>query len=72
VNLKKLKVKDLKKILSNWGEDNACKGCAEKSDFIKVVEDLMPKYKSGNTDPKQLTQGEADIISPQPIFSYQY
>lgn len=44
VNLKKLKVKDLKKILSNWGEDNACKGCAEKSDFIKVVEDLMPKY----------------------------
>lgn len=44
VNLKKLKVKDLKKILSDWGEDNACKGCAEKSDFIKVVEDLMPKY----------------------------
>lgn len=44
VNLKKLKVKDLKKILSNWGEDNACKGCAEKSDFIKVVEELMPKY----------------------------
>lgn len=44
VNLKKLKVKDLKKILSDWGEDNACKGCAEKSDFIKVVEELMPKY----------------------------
>lgn len=44
VNLKKLKVKDLKKILSDWGEDNACKGCAEKSDFIKKVEELMPKY----------------------------
>ncbi|XP_064606359.1 mesencephalic astrocyte-derived neurotrophic factor homolog [Liolophura sinensis] len=44
VNLKKLKVKELKKILSDWGEDNACKGCAEKSDFIKVIEDLMPKY----------------------------
>lgn len=44
VNLKKLKVKDLKKILSDWGEDSACKGCAEKSDFIKKVEELMPKY----------------------------
>lgn len=41
-NLKKLKVKDLKKILSQWGEDGACKGCAEKSDFIKVIEELMP------------------------------
>ncbi|XP_062616546.1 mesencephalic astrocyte-derived neurotrophic factor-like [Saccostrea cucullata] len=44
VVLKKLKVKDLKKILSDWGEDNACKGCAEKTDFIKKVEELMPKY----------------------------
>ena len=44
VNLKKLKVKDLKKILSDWNEDQACKGCAEKSDFIRVVEELMPKY----------------------------
>lgn len=43
-NLKKLKVKDLKKLLSQWGEDLACKGCAEKSDFIKVIEDLMPIY----------------------------
>lgn len=43
-NLKKLKVKDLKKILSQWGEDQACKGCAEKSDFIKVIEELMPVY----------------------------
>ncbi|KAK3103651.1 hypothetical protein FSP39_020763 [Pinctada imbricata] len=44
VDLKKLKVKDLKKILSDWNEDQACKGCAEKSDFIRVVEELMPKY----------------------------
>lgn len=43
-NLKKLRVSELKKILSNWGEDNACKGCAEKSDFIKEIERLMPKY----------------------------
>lgn len=41
-NLKKLKVKDLKKILSNW--DETCKGCAEKSDFIRRIEDLMPEY----------------------------
>ena len=42
VNLKKLKVKDLKSILSDW--DETCKGCTEKSDFIKLIEELMPKY----------------------------
>lgn len=42
VDLKKLKVKDLKKILDEWGE--SCKGCAEKSDFIRKITDLMPKY----------------------------
>ncbi|ESO82563.1 hypothetical protein LOTGIDRAFT_97040, partial [Lottia gigantea] len=44
VKLNKLKVKDLKKILDNWGEYNACKGCAEKSDFVKKIEELLPKY----------------------------
>ncbi|KAL4655683.1 mesencephalic astrocyte-derived neurotrophic factor isoform X1 [Arapaima gigas] len=42
VDLKKLKVKDLKKILEEWGE--ACKGCVEKSDFIRKINELMPKY----------------------------
>lgn len=42
--LNKMRVGELKKILSNWGEDNACKGCAEKSDFVKKVKELMPKY----------------------------
>lgn len=42
VDLKKLKVKDLKKILDDWGE--SCKGCAEKSDFIRRINELMPKY----------------------------
>lgn len=44
VDFKKLKVKDLKKILSDWGEDKACKGCSEKSDFVRVVKELLPKY----------------------------
>ncbi|KAK6174862.1 hypothetical protein SNE40_013429 [Patella caerulea] len=44
VNLNKLKVKELKKILDAWGEYNACKGCAEKSDFVKKIEELLPKY----------------------------
>ena len=35
VDLKKLRVKELKKILSNWGED--CRGCAEKTDFISKI-----------------------------------
>lgn len=43
-DLKKLRVSELKKILSAWGEDSACKGCAEKDDFIREIERLMPKY----------------------------
>eukprot|EP00092_Neocalanus_flemingeri_P020191 GFUD01021865.1.p1 GENE.GFUD01021865.1~~GFUD01021865.1.p1 ORF type:complete len:176 (+),score=46.54 GFUD01021865.1:67-594(+) len=42
VDLKKLKVKELKKILGDW--DEVCDGCLEKSDFIKRIEDLKPKY----------------------------
>jgi len=42
VDLKKLKVRDLKKILSTWDED--CEGCIEKTDFIKRIESLKPKY----------------------------
>jgi len=42
VDLKKLKVKELKKILSDWGE--VCKGCYEKSDYVRTVEKFMPQY----------------------------
>jgi hypothetical protein len=42
VDLKKLKVKDLKKILSNWDEE--CDGCLEKGDYIKRIEELKPKH----------------------------
>jgi len=42
VDLKKLKVRDLKKILNDWDED--CDGCLEKTDFIKRIEELKPKY----------------------------
>lgn len=42
VDLKKLKVRDLKKILSEW--DESCEGCIEKTDFIKRIEELKPKY----------------------------
>ena len=42
VDLKKLKVKDLKKILSDWGEDSS--SFTEKSEFIKRIEELKPKY----------------------------
>ncbi|EEB10137.1 conserved hypothetical protein [Pediculus humanus corporis] len=40
VDLKKLKVRDLKKILSDW--DETCEGCIEKIDFIKRIEELKP------------------------------
>merc|ERR1712116_111076 len=42
VNLKKLKVRDLKKILNDWEE--TCDDCIEKGDFIKRIESLKPKY----------------------------
>lgn len=42
VDLKKLKVRDLKKILSDW--DERCEGCLEKTDFIKRIEELKPQY----------------------------
>ncbi|KAH8361718.1 hypothetical protein KR200_009540 [Drosophila serrata] len=42
VDLKKLKVRDLKKILNDW--DESCDGCLEKGDFIKRIEELKPKY----------------------------
>ena len=36
VNIKKLKVKELKKILEQHGQD--CKGCTEKSEYVRKVE----------------------------------
>ncbi|KAI6233794.1 MANF/CDNF-like protein [Aphelenchoides fujianensis] len=42
VDLKKLKVKDLKKILENWGE--TCKGCTEKTEFVAKINELKPKF----------------------------
>lgn len=42
VDLKKLKVRDLKKILNDWEEE--CEGCLEKTDYIKRIEQLKPKY----------------------------
>lgn len=36
VNINKMKVKELKKVLEDHGED--CKGCTEKSEFVKKVE----------------------------------
>lgn len=42
LDINKLKVKDLKKILADWGED--CKGCTEKTEFVKRVQELKPKF----------------------------
>ncbi|CAO1402058.1 unnamed protein product [Diamesa serratosioi] len=46
VDLKKLKVRDLKKILSDWDEN--CDGCLEKNDFIRRIEELKPQYAAGS------------------------
>ena len=38
VDLKKLRVKELKRILNTWDEE--CRGCAEKSDFITKIQEV--------------------------------
>jgi len=45
VDLSKLKVKDLKKILSDWGEQA---DFIEKSEFIKRINEVKDKYTSGS------------------------
>ncbi|CAG5096386.1 Oidioi.mRNA.OKI2018_I69.XSR.g14593.t1.cds [Oikopleura dioica] len=42
INWQKIKVKELKKILTTWGE--VCKNCLEKDEFVSRVKELMPKY----------------------------
>jgi len=47
VDLSKLKVKDLKKILSDWGE---AADFIEKSEFIKRINEVKEKYIKTTTD----------------------
>ena len=42
VDLKKLRVKDLKKILNDWEE--RCENCIEKAEFIAKIEAVKSKY----------------------------
>ena len=41
-DINKLRVRELKKILTGWGEN--CLGCAEKTDYVKRVKELLPKH----------------------------
>lgn len=42
INLKKMRVKQLKNILNDW--DETCSGCLEKSDFVKKIESVKHKH----------------------------
>eukprot|EP00112_Aurelia_sp_Birch-Aquarium-sp1_P017115 Seg3947.5 transcript_id=Seg3947.5/GoldUCD/mRNA.D3Y31 product="Mesencephalic astrocyte-derived neurotrophic factor" protein_id=Seg3947.5/GoldUCD/D3Y31 len=42
IDLKKMRVKQLKKILSDW--DETCEGCLEKSDYVKRIESLKHQH----------------------------
>ncbi len=53
VDIKKLKVKDLRKILSDWGE--YCNGCTEKSDFIRKIEEVKHLHTGSKTEKKAKT-----------------
>ncbi|KAM5235382.1 cerebral dopamine neurotrophic factor [Ctenodactylus gundi] len=48
VDLRKLRVAELKGILRSWGEE--CKACAEKIDYVNLIKELAPKYTT--THPK--------------------
>ncbi|KAM8972125.1 cerebral dopamine neurotrophic factor [Pelodytes ibericus] len=50
MDLAKMKVADLRKILDGWGE--ACRACIEKTDFVELIKELAPKYaaRSQKTD----------------------
>lgn len=49
VDLKKLRVRELKKVLEDWGE--ACRGCAEKDDFVRRITELLPLHASPPATP---------------------
>ncbi|XP_028398094.1 mesencephalic astrocyte-derived neurotrophic factor homolog [Dendronephthya gigantea] len=42
VDLKKMRVKQLRKILQSWDEE--CTGCIEKTDFVQRIEELKDKH----------------------------
>ncbi|XP_051007278.1 cerebral dopamine neurotrophic factor [Acomys russatus] len=42
VDLRKMRVAELKQILHSWGEE--CRACAEKNDYVALIEELAPKY----------------------------
>ncbi|MEE6481522.1 hypothetical protein FKM82_012890 [Ascaphus truei] len=42
LDLSKMKVVDLQKILDSWGE--VCRACIEKTDFVNLIRELAPKY----------------------------
>uniref|UniRef100_A0A8D0H5X6 Cerebral dopamine neurotrophic factor n=1 Tax=Sphenodon punctatus TaxID=8508 RepID=A0A8D0H5X6_SPHPU len=42
VDLSKMRVSELRKILDSWGE--VCRACIEKTDFVNLIKELAPKY----------------------------
>ncbi|XP_003786848.1 cerebral dopamine neurotrophic factor [Otolemur garnettii] len=48
VDLRKMRVAELKQILSRWGEE--CRACAEKTDYVDLIRELAPKHMA--THPK--------------------
>uniref|UniRef100_A0A8C5N0L7 Cerebral dopamine neurotrophic factor n=1 Tax=Leptobrachium leishanense TaxID=445787 RepID=A0A8C5N0L7_9ANUR len=49
MDLAKMKVADLRKILNSWGE--TCRACIEKTDFVELVKTLAPKYTTRSQKP---------------------
>ncbi|XP_012870097.1 PREDICTED: cerebral dopamine neurotrophic factor [Dipodomys ordii] len=42
VDLWKMRVAELKRILHGWGEE--CRACAEKADYVNLIKELASKY----------------------------
>uniref|UniRef100_A0A8C0G367 Cerebral dopamine neurotrophic factor n=1 Tax=Chelonoidis abingdonii TaxID=106734 RepID=A0A8C0G367_CHEAB len=46
VDLSKMRVAELRKILDSWGE--VCRACIEKTDFVNLIKEVAPKYTPTN------------------------
>ncbi|XP_053262076.1 cerebral dopamine neurotrophic factor isoform X2 [Podarcis raffonei] len=47
VDLSKMKVAELRKILDSWGE--VCRACIEKTDFVDLIRALAPKHTAASS-----------------------
>lgn len=65
IDLNKMRVKELKEILSEWNEK--CMDCSEKGQYIQMIQELQPRYEpskpatAATAAPATPTQAKTDL-----------